>query len=122
MPNATRFTTNYDLRTDIVILKIDDGRPHDVGNYRVVAENDAGKDETQCNVFVTAVPDVDETSFINPELFRNLGQKKPNDLPEEVTLGKRPWLNVKELKDQTCHEGETVSFVCEIKGYPRPEV
>ena len=125
LPNATRYTTNYDLRTDIVILKIDDGRPSDVGNYRVLAENDAGKDETNCYVFVTAVPSIDETPFINPDVFRNLeysGPRKTNELPEDVALAKNPWLTVKELKDQTCQEGETVSFVCEIKGYPIPDV
>ena len=124
MPDATRYTMNYDLRTDIVILKIDDGRPHDIANYRVLAENEAGKDETQCNVFITPVSSIDETPFINPEVFRNLETrpKKSNEQPEPADLNKNPWLDVRSLKDQSCREGETVSFICDIRGYPIPEV
>lgn len=112
------------MRTDIVILKIDDGRPHDIANYRVLAENEAGKDETQCNVFITPVSSIDETPFINPEVFRNLENKprKPDESPEDAALKAKPWLDVRSLSDQTCMEGETTSFTCEIKGYPIPEV
>jgi hypothetical protein len=115
---------NYDLRTDIVILKIDDGRPHDIANYRVLAENEAGKDETQCNVFITPVSGIDETPFINPDVFRNLETKpkKANEQPIDANISKNPWLDVRSLTDQTCREGETVSFTCDIRGYPIPEV
>lgn len=125
MAPSTRHTENYDLYTDIAILRIDDARLPDVGNYLVVAENEAGKDQTQCNVFVTSVPNVDETPLVNPESFRflDLPRSKPqyeSDAEDKDRL--EPPRVIIPLSDVKLEEGQSVLLVCKIDGYPKPKV
>lgn len=95
----------------------------DLGTYRVVAENCAGKCETQCKLFVEAVPDIDETAYVNPSKFKNLdGPKNPNNVGDDNDGAKQPVLIVNPLEDQECFEGETVMFICDLSGNPKPSV
>ncbi|CAF3405101.1 unnamed protein product [Rotaria sp. Silwood1] len=70
---SNRLRTRYDIATKQVLLQIDDVRPHDIGEYVVVATNPAGEDSTICSLGV--VPDktrVDERPFVPQDKFRSL--------------------------------------------------
>ena len=70
---STRLRTRYDIGTKQVLLQINDVRPQDVGEYRVVAKNPAGEDSTKCAVNVVPdKPGVDDRGFIPNDKFRNL--------------------------------------------------
>ena len=80
---SPRHRTRYDAPTKQVFLQIDDVRPEDVGQYRVLATNPAGEDSTTGSIGL--LPDqtapADEAT-VPPGKLRN----KPK--PEEK--GKRP--------------------------------
>ena len=66
------------------MLQINDVRPDDVGQYRVVATNPAGQVSTTAKLNV--VPDrrgVDNQPFIEPERFLNLKPIPPKTRPED---------------------------------------
>ncbi|CAF4147161.1 unnamed protein product, partial [Rotaria sp. Silwood2] len=80
---SNRLRTRYDIPTKQVLLQIDDVRPHDTGEYYVIATNPAGQDSTICAVNVVPdKPGVDDRAFIPQDKFRNL------DAPEGK--GRRP--------------------------------
>ncbi|CAF4167212.1 unnamed protein product, partial [Rotaria sp. Silwood2] len=70
---SNRLRTRYDIPTKQVLLQIDDIRPHDIGDYRVIATNPAGEDSTLCSLSI--LPDklgVDERPFVPADKFRDL--------------------------------------------------
>lgn len=120
---SQRCDIDYNLSTYISTLNIKVTKPIDIGTYRVFAENIAGQAETSCNLFIERVPNIDETAFVNPESFKNLEFPFRPMAPEnEDSDDKQPVLIVKPLEDQECFEGETVTFICEVRGIPRPQV
>ena len=72
LPAKTRFQPEYDMYSKIASLKIKDVRPTDVGEYKCLAENKVGKDETSALAYVLKTPNIDEKAYINPERFRDL--------------------------------------------------
>lgn len=67
-----------------MLLQINDVRPDDVGEYRVVATNPAGQASTQCKLNI--IPDrrgVDNQPFIEPEKFLNLKPIPSKTQPED---------------------------------------
>lgn len=124
LPAANRFTSNYDLYTNIAELKIDNATMNDVGTYICLAENKAGKDQTFCSIFVTEMPNVDERPLVNPEAFKFLENKAPNadpQSPEEDGPMEPPRVIIP-LKDMIIKEGEPVLLVAKIVGRPKPKV
>lgn len=119
---SMRCDFDYNLLTSIATLHIKNTNLTDLATYTVVAENIAGKADTACKLTIDAVPNIDETPYVNPEIFHKLEAGPRRPILNEDTLTKAPFLSVKELKDQVCNEGDTVSFICEVKGYPKPEV
>ena len=120
---SQRCDMDYNLSTFIATLNIKNTKPLDCATYRVLAENIAGKAETSCKLFIEAVPNIDETAYVNPDSFRSLEFIPRQPLSYDSEDGdKQPILIVKPLEDQECFEGETVSFICEIKGHPKPLV
>ncbi|CAF4689160.1 unnamed protein product, partial [Rotaria sp. Silwood2] len=80
---SNRLRTRYDIGTKQVLLQIDDVRPHDTGEYHVIATNPVGEDSTICAVNVVPdKPGVDDRAFVPQDKFRNL------DAPEGK--GRRP--------------------------------
>jgi hypothetical protein len=76
-------------------------------------------------LFVEAVPNIDETAYVNPDSFKPFDFiAKPFPLPndDDNTGEKVPVLILRPLEDQECFEGESVSFIAEVKGTPRPQV
>jgi hypothetical protein len=120
---SQRYDIDYNLSTCVGILNIKLTKPMDIGTYRVVAENCVGQCETSGKLFVQAVPHIDETPYVNPNSFRSLdGPKFPSNLDNDDGKEKQPALIVKPLEDQECFEGETVMFICELSGNPKPVV
>ena len=158
---SQRLDIDYNLATCIATLSIKEAKqPTDVGTYHVLAENEHGRAETACQLFIEAVPNIDETAYVNPDLFRYFdgphppapqqqqqrtapapqslaSQLKPhtprqqaaannnnnnNDEDEDPNAPKEPSLIVQPLRDRECFEGENVTFVCEVRGSPRPTV
>ena len=115
---------DYNLGTFISTLSIKVTKPIDLGQYKVVAENIVGRAETSCKLFVEAVPNIDETAYVNPESFRPFdfiqrGQPLSNDSEDGE---KQPVLILKPLENQECFEGNTITFITEVKGHPKPQI
>ncbi len=73
MAASTRLRTRYDIGTKQVLLQINDARPHDVGEYLVIATNPAGEDSTVGSLSVSPdKPGVDDRAFVPNDKFRNL--------------------------------------------------
>ena len=73
MSASTRLKTRYDIGTKQVLLQINDVRPQDAGEYRVIATNPAGEDATVCSLSVMPdKPGVDDRPFVPTDKFRNL--------------------------------------------------
>ena len=121
---SQRMDMNYDLPTCVATMNIKLTKPNDIGTYKVVAENPAGKAETACKLSIQTVPNVDETAYVNPESFRTLENlpKLPVSYDTDDGGDIQPIIVLKPLEDKECFEGETVSFVCEVKGNPKPVV
>jgi hypothetical protein len=125
LPNATRYTTNYDLNNGNATLKIDDARPTDKGKYLVVAENIAGKDQTSAETYVLNTPKIDERPIIDPQAFASL-DKVPEpiryDEPNKVSEGKPPKFIIHLPKDVKLRNGDKIHMKCKVEGSPAPKV
>ncbi len=120
---SQRLDFDYNLSTFISTLNIKVTKRVDLGQYRVLAENIAGKAETSCKLFIQEVPSIDETPYVNPDSFRQLEFPLKHPYPSGDDQGEpKPALIVKPLEDRECFEGETISFICEVKGTPKPTV
>lgn len=125
MDASNRLRTRYDIGTKQVLLQINDLRPDDVGEYKVVATNPAGQASTQCKLGI--IPDrrgVDNTPFIEPERFLNLRPIPSKDRPEnESNEPKRPPKVIVPLVDIDMEEQMPVVFVTTIDaGVPMASV
>ena len=125
LPAANRYTTDYDLSTNVATLKIDNAQLKDLGAYVVLAENEAGSDQTTCTVFIQQVPNIDRTPMVNPDAFRYLENNryapKSRNIDEDNTNLVPPRIVVP-LKDMELKEEEAVLLICKIEGKPRPKV
>ena len=120
---SQRYETNYDYYTGYANLVIKSANCDDKGNYQCVASNVAGSDQTAANLIVKFVPNVDDTSYINPDALRhlepvNLGPH-PDENPDEKY--KKPYF-VKVPKDTEVREGAVVRLDCLAFGRPTPEL
>ena len=123
LPAANRYTTDYDLSSNIVTLKIDNAQMNDLGTYVVLAENDAGKDQTFCTVFVQQMPNIDQTPMVNPEAFKYLDHPPVRKLPDQdENEVLQPPKVIIPLQDLKMKEGEPVLLLCKIEGNPKPKV
>jgi hypothetical protein len=86
---STRLRTRYDIATKQVLLQINDARPHDVGEYTVIATNPAGEDSTAGSLNVSPdKPGVDERAFVPTDRFRDLEHPQgPGRRPLEIVPG-----------------------------------
>ena len=121
LPAATRYTPNYDLNTGVASLKIDNAQMNDVGAYLVLAENEAGRDQSNCKVYVTQTASIDQTPIVNPDAFKYLEQQPHKPRPEEQEKMSPPKVIVP-LSNVKLEEGKTVFLACKIEGQPKPKV
>lgn len=124
LPASTRYTTYYDMNTNVATLKIDSAQLNDLGTYIVLGENEAGRDQTFCTLHIEQVPNIDQTPMVNPEAFRYLEQpvaRKPLDVDDDSENLMPPKVIVP-LQDLQLKEGEPVFLICKIDGKPKPKV
>ena len=122
---SNRFTPNYDLRTNIATLKVDEAHLSDIGKYRVLAENVAGKDQTEAETFVLNTANIDEKPNIDPEKFINLERvpdSTPYDKPEDADKGKPPKFIIHLPIEYKIQIGKKLHLKCKVEGYPYPKV
>ena len=77
MPASNRYTPDYDLKSNLATLKVNEANKGDVGVYKVVAENVVGKDQTEAETFVLKTTNIDDKPNVDPERFINL-EKVPD--------------------------------------------
>jgi hypothetical protein len=119
---SQRLDIDYNLSTFISTLNIRVTRKIDLGSYHVLAENIAGKVETSCKLFIKEVPNIDETAYVNPDSFKPFEYIAKPQLSFDDDGEHEPVIIVRPLEDQECYEGDTVTFVCEVRGHPKPQV
>lgn len=76
-------------------------------------------------MFVTLMPNVDETPLVNPDAFKFLEApltKPDDDLDREKKEHYLPPRVIVPLSDVRIKEGENVLMICKIDGYPKPKV
>jgi hypothetical protein len=118
---SNRYRNDYDLNTFVASLKIDNAQLNDVGNYKVIAENEVGSDQTHCSVLITPESGVDTTPIVNPIAFRYLEKHAPH-AREDAPEPKSPPKVVVPLRDLNLQEGQAILLACKIIGLPRPKV
>ncbi len=126
LPAAARYTTTYDLNSNVATLKIDNAQMNDLGTYIVLAENPAGRDQTFCSLFVQQIPGIDQRPLVNPDAFKYL-ENPPNKFAapserEDDNENAQPPVVIVPLQDLKLKEGEPVLLICKIEGNPKPKV
>ena len=119
---SNRYTTDYDLSTGIVTLKINDAQMNDIGNYYAIAENEVGTDQTSCKAFIKQMPSIDRTPMVNPDAFKYLEQPVSDRSKKRETESMIPPKVIVPLTDVKLEEGQNVFLACKIEGSPRPKV
>jgi hypothetical protein len=113
------------LYNGVATLVIDDARPIDIGEYTVVAENIAGRDQTSAQTFVLKTPKIDERPLVDPQAFASL-EKPPEQLnkdqPEKPPEGKPPKFIIHLPKDVKLRNGDKIHMKCKVEGSPAPKV
>jgi hypothetical protein len=118
---STRYTTYYDMHLGIASLVIQTAYVSDKGKYKCVAKNIAGTDQTQANLLVQFVPNIDDSSYINPNALKHLEpfHQGPNDAQPDDEKYKKPYF-VKIPKDMEVRVGTPVKLECLAFGRPDP--
>lgn len=121
---SQRFDIEYNLSTCVASLHIKQTKPLDIGVYRLMAENIMGKADTTCQLFVKATSNIDETAYVDPSSFRSLEVPHKHAAASDTDeIGEpQPPVIVRPLQDIECFEGEIATFVCEVKGNPKPSI
>jgi hypothetical protein len=89
--------------------------PHDSGVYEVMAENDAGTDQSSCNVSVNTASGIDKAPIFDSN------QAKPKQKPIN-TVPLQPTRVVIPLLDTKLNESGSIQLACKITGIPAPKV
>jgi titin len=119
---SQRYATYYDMNMGILTLVIKNAYLDDQGKYTCVASNIAGTDQTSANLLVQFVPNIDETSYINPNALNHLEPFQPggdDSAPDDKY--KKPYF-VKIPKNTEVREGTVVRLDCLAFGRPTPEL
>ena len=124
LPASNRFTPEYDLKTGVASLKINDSQPNDSGQYEVIAENPLGSDRTRANLNVNRLPSIDNTPIINPDAFKYLNPVPAQNAPPEDAHASKvsPPKVIIPLKDLNVSEGLPVNMMTKITGFPVPNI
>lgn len=117
---SQRYTTHYDMNMGIVTLIIKKAYIDDKGTYKCVVSNLVGSEETSANLLVQFVPNIDETSYINPNALKHLENQHPGvDDSNPDDKYKKPYF-VKVPKNVEVREGTVVRLDCLAFGRPTP--
>ena len=109
------------MHLGIVTLIIKTAYVDDKGTYKCVVTNICGSKDTSANLLVQFVPNIDETSYINPNALRHLEPIQPLVDNEPDDKYKKPYF-VKVPKNIEVRQGTVVRFDCLAFGRPTPEL
>jgi hypothetical protein len=105
------------------IFAISNVKKEDEGKYTLEARNEAGAAQTSAMLTVKVVPIIDDTSYVNPDIFQQFELKKKPTLNEPTDdLSKARLKIIEPLQDCMLIEGSQVIFTCVVDAYPKPEV
>ncbi len=123
MNAAQRFAFNFLINEGKAIFVISNVKPDDEGKYTLDAVNLAGSGSTSANLKVIKVPTIDDTSYVNPDIFQQFEvKKKPNVIQPSDNLANARLEIIEPLKDFSLIEGAQAVFSCTIDAYPKPDV
>jgi hypothetical protein len=95
------------MHSGVATLVIESATANDKGTYECVASNVAATETTRAKLIIMKAPNVDDTSYVNPDVLKHLNHVLPAARPEDMLNDdkyKKPYF-VKIPKDQE---------VCEI--------
>jgi hypothetical protein len=119
---SQRYTTNYNMNLGIVTLIIKTAFSDDKGNYKCIVTNIVGSKETSANLLVKPSPNIDETSYINPNALKHLENTKLTDENIDPDDKYQKPYYVKVPKDTQVREQTVVRLDCIAFGRPKPEL
>lgn len=95
----------------------------DQGKYTLEGRNAAGTASTSAMLKVKSVPTVDDTSYVNPDVFQQFELKKRPTINQPADKCDNARLKIIEpLQDFNLVEGQQAVFTCTVDAYPKPEV
>ena len=104
-------------------LNISNAKLDDQGVFTLTARNFSGVASTSANLKVKQVATIDDTSYVNPDVFQQFELKKKPNLNQPADNVANARLKIIEpLKDFNLVEGSQAVFSCTIDAYPKPEV
>jgi hypothetical protein len=69
------------------------------------------------------VPTIDDTSYVNPDVFQQFElKKKPTTNQPPDTIDNARLKIIEPLRDFNLVEGQQAVFSCTVDAYPKPEV
>ena len=119
---AQRLTFDYLMNEGKAIFLISNAKTDDQAKYTITARNKAGEAASTASLKVKVVPTIDDTSYVNPDVFQKFEQKKK---PAEQADPNKPNARLKivePLKDFHLVEGSQAIFYCKIDACPKADV
>jgi hypothetical protein len=120
---AQRFYIDYFFNEGKAIFALSNAKLDDQGKYELTARNTSGVASTSAYLKVKSVPTIDDTSYVNPDVFQQFEVKKrpsPNRPADNLDNAR---IKITEpLRDFNLVEGQQAIFTCTIDAYPKPEV
>lgn len=123
MNAAQRFYIDYFFNEGKAIFALSNAKLDDQGKYTLLARNTSGTASTSAYLKVKQVPHIDDTSYVNPDVFQQFElKKKPpsNQGPDNVDNARLKI--IEPLQDFNLVEGQQALFSCTVDAYPKPEV
>ncbi|XP_013393635.1 titin [Lingula anatina] len=112
-----------------VTLRIKEARPDDTGYYTMLAINTAGKATCSAELYVDALPKIDESSYIRPESLARMRRRESKTSVSSFE-GSESGTEERHFKprfrqvpqDLEVREGHVARFDCMVSGRPHPAV
>ena len=105
------------------IFVISNVKRDDEATYTLTARNPSGEASTSAKLKVKLVPTIDDTSYVNPDIFQQFEiKKKPQPTQPADAVANARLEIIEPLKDFNLVEGAQAVFSCTIDAYPKPEV
>jgi hypothetical protein len=113
----------YFEKEENAIFAIRDVKKDDAGYYTVTAKNLAGFKASTAKLSVRVQPSIDDTSYINPDVFQKFELKKPHETEDVAGKGEgEAHIKIIEpLKDAHVYEGLQAVFSCKVDANPKAE-
>lgn len=120
---AQRFYIDYFFNEGKAVFSLSNAKLSDQGKYTLEGRNAAGSASTSANLTVKSVPTIDDTSYVNPDIFQQFElKKKPTINQPQDKLDNARLKIIEPLQDFNLVEGQQAVFTCTVDAYPKPEV